>query len=114
MPSQNRIRRDNRGQFKQFLSSKHLALGSQQTPLIVGQQDSLVTQFLEKSIDLGILKLDNLLLLFVDPTTKGNEHEVPRLEQETHGISTVEARKTHSIRRIAAEINAKDRVTRVS
>jgi hypothetical protein len=46
--------------------------------------------------------------------TQGNEHEVPRLEQETHGISTVEARKTHSIRRIAAEINAKDRVTRVS
>jgi hypothetical protein len=54
---------------------------SQQATLIIGKQQSLLSQLLQQGVDMGVLKLDNLMLPFVGPATDSGEQNVPRLEE---------------------------------
>ena len=63
---QDRIWRHDRGEFSQRLATESLSFDGQQTPLVVSQQHSLPTEFLEESFYLGVLKLDDLLLTLID------------------------------------------------
>ncbi len=84
MPAEDRVGRDNRGQFAQSFSAEDLRFDRQDPPLIVGQKDPLLPQFLEQDLNLGVLKLDHLLLTFVDPAAQRDKQQLPRWEADIH------------------------------
>ena len=73
MPTQNRIWRDDRGEFHQGFAADRFAFDGQQPPLVIGQKYALLAKFLEQRFNLGILKLDNLLLTLIHPRRNQNE-----------------------------------------
>ncbi len=85
MPAQDRVGRDDSGQLHQRLSADRLALGGQDTPLVIGEEDPPPAHLLHEGPDLGVLEVDDLLLLAVDQSRQDQEEELPGVEDETHG-----------------------------
>ena len=66
------------------LRTKRFAFDSQQTALIVGQQDPLLAHLFQQRLDLIVLKLDHFLLPVMDPAGEDDQQELPRLQNEVH------------------------------
>ena len=82
MPAKDRVWSDDRRQLEQGLATNGLSFHSQQSTLVIVEEQSLATELLQQSIDLSILELDDLLLTLVDEAADGRKQNVPRLEQE--------------------------------
>ena len=85
MPSQDRIRREQRADFLETFATEDLALDCQTTPLVVGEQDAFLAQLLFQHLVFGPQVLDHLLLLLVDPARENDEQELPWMQNEGHG-----------------------------
>ena len=79
MPTENRIWRYDRGEVHQGLAAECFPLDSQKPPLVIRQKNPLFTQFLEQSLNLGILKLNNLLLTMIHPRRYHYQYQMPGL-----------------------------------
>jgi len=84
MPSQNRVWRDNGGQFQQSLASDGVSLYGKQSTLVVVEQQAFLSELFEQGVNLSVLELNDLLLTLVHHATEDGEQHVPRLEQERH------------------------------
>jgi hypothetical protein len=84
MPAENRVWRKDGRQFQQSISTNGVCLHSEQPTLVVVEQQSLLSQLRQQSLDLRVLEFDDLLLTLIDHATEGSEQEVPRVENEGH------------------------------
>ena len=84
VPAKYRVWRNNGGQFQQSLASNGVSLHSEQSTLVVIEQQSLLSELLQQSLDLSVLEFDDLLLTLIDHATECSEQHVPWREQEGH------------------------------
>ena len=70
---------------EQGLATNGLSFHSQQSSLVIVEEQSLATGLLQQGCDLGVLKLDDLLLTQVEEAADGHKQDVPGPEQEGHG-----------------------------
>ncbi|MEO1981107.1 MAG: hypothetical protein ABGZ24_11365, partial [Fuerstiella sp.] len=63
------------------LTANGMSLHCEESTLIVIQQQSLLSELLEQSLDLCVLELDDLLLPLIDHGAEGSEQDMPGLEQ---------------------------------
>ena len=68
VPTEDCVGSDNSRQFPQCFAAQGFAFDGQQTTLIVGQQDAFLPLALHERDDLGVLKLNNLLLSAMKPS----------------------------------------------
>jgi hypothetical protein len=61
VPAQDRVGRDDRRQLHQRPAADRLALGCQDAPLVVGEEEPPPSQLVHEGSDLGVLELDDLL-----------------------------------------------------
>ena len=80
-----RVGSDDRRQFEQGLATNGLSFHSQQSSLVIVEEQSLATGLLQQGCDLGVLKLDDLLLTLVEDAADGHKQDMPGPEQEGHG-----------------------------
>ena len=85
MPSQDRIRSEQRADFLETFATEDLACDCQSTPLVVGEQNAFLAQLLFQHLVFGPQVLDHLLLLLVDPARENDEQELPWMQNERHG-----------------------------
>jgi len=55
--------------------------------LVVGQEQAFLAQRLHEGNDLGVLKLNNLLLSAMNPAGQDGKQQLPGLQNVVHGIS---------------------------
>lgn len=67
MPAQERVRRHKRGDLGERRSTERLRLLAQTPALVIREWDALAREALLALFQLGVLKLDDLLLVLVDP-----------------------------------------------
>ncbi len=79
MPTQDGIRSEDRGDFPQNFASQDLAFDGQAAPLIVVQDETFPAQLLHQYLDLRALKLDDSLLMPIDPAGQNDHQQMPRL-----------------------------------
>ena len=77
MPSQDRIRREQRADFLETFATENLALGCQTAPLVVVEQDAFLAQLLFQHLVFGPQVLDHLLLLAAHPAGKNHQEQLP-------------------------------------
>jgi hypothetical protein len=107
VPTKNCVRRDNGRQLHQGFSAECFPFDGQKASLGIGQYHSFLAQLLEECLDLGVLKLNDLLLPLIDPARQRDKHYVPGPQNETHGghrmldskNSTARADKRREIKR---------------
>ena len=87
VPTQNRVRGHDGGQFEECLAAENMRFHSQYPTLVVAQQQPLLAELVQQGVDLCVLELDDLLLAFVGPAAEDGEQDVPRLEDECHASS---------------------------
>ena len=85
MPTKNRVRRDDGGQFHQSLSAQGLAFYGQESALIIGQQKPFLPLCLHQGVKFHLIERDDRLLLAVDPTRENQKEEMPGLQDQTLG-----------------------------
>ena len=67
VPAKDRVGCHDGCEFAKCFAAQGLPFDRQQQPLVIGQQDPFLPQFLEQSHNLIVLKLDHFLLPLVDP-----------------------------------------------
>jgi hypothetical protein len=87
VPAQDRVGRDDGRQLHQRFAADRLALGCQDAPLVICEEDSPPAHLVHERSDLGVLELDDLLLPAVHQSGQNQEEELPGVEDETHGIA---------------------------
>ena len=68
-------------QFQQSLASNGVSLHSEQSTLVVIEQQSLLSELFEQGLDLCVLELNDLLLPLIDHAAEGGQQDVPGLGQ---------------------------------
>ena len=86
VPAKDRVGYHDRGQFLQCFATERHAFDCQNPPLLIGQQYSFLAVRIEQSHNLGILKLDDFLLSAVDHAGEDGQQQLPRLQNEAHGM----------------------------
>ena len=66
-----RVGSDDRRQFEQGLATNGLSFHSQQSSLVIVEEQSLATGLLQQGCDPSVLKLDDLLLTLVEDAADG-------------------------------------------
>jgi len=84
VPPQQRVRCDDRSDLFQHLPTEHLGLDRQPAPLIVVEQNSLLSQFLPEDGILRLQVLNRLLLLAVDQSGQDQQQQLPRTQDKAH------------------------------
>ena len=84
MPTQNRVRCEQRTKFLESLATEDFACDCQASSLVVIEQDPLFVELLFEHLVFGSQILDHFLLLAVDPTGEDDDVELPRLKNEIH------------------------------
>ena len=77
MPAQDRVWSDDRRQLEQGLATNGLSCHAQQSSLVIVEEQSLASEFLQQSIDLSILERDDLLLTMIEEAADGHKQNVP-------------------------------------
>ena len=90
VPTQNRVWSHDGGQLGEGLATKGLALDREDTPLVIGEENPLSSQLVHESLDLGVLKFDDLLLPTIHPVSENHHDELPWSEDGVHGIADSE------------------------
>ena len=70
--------------------SKALALDREDTPLFIGEENPFSSQLFHERSNLGVLKLNDLLLPTIHPAGENQEEEVPWSEHGVHGLADTE------------------------
>jgi hypothetical protein len=78
-----------------------MALHCEATPLLIGEANALVAEFLTQGTVLGLEILDDLELFLVDPTGENGQHEVPRRHRDHDATLTVLVQSGGLERRVA-------------
>jgi hypothetical protein len=84
MPTQDCIGSDDGRDLLENLSSQHLALGRQAAAFIVTEQKAYLAQPIQENLNLGVLELNQLLLMEIDPAGQGHQQKLPGLQDEAH------------------------------
>ena len=84
MPTENRVRRKQRADLGQDRAAQYLSLDSQPSSLVVAEQQTLLAVFLAQNLILGTKIRNHLLLLPIDPASKNEKVQLPRLKGELH------------------------------
>ena len=84
MPTQDRIRCEQRAEFLQPFAAEDLTLQRESSTLVIVQQDSLLAELFLEHLILGSQILDHFLLLAIDPAGENHQVELPGLEDEGH------------------------------
>jgi hypothetical protein len=98
MPTQNRIRREQRTKLLQQLVNQNLTFHPKSSSLVVVQSESFLSKLLLKHLVLGQEILAHLLLLMIYPASGNKEYQVPRLQDETLERSHWESKWSESSR----------------
>lgn len=80
MPSQDRVRDEDGGDFPQSSAVDGMSLNGKYSTLIVINQQSLFSELLQQGFDQYVLELNDLLLRLVHQTAEDSQQEVPWLE----------------------------------
>jgi hypothetical protein len=84
MPPENRIRSHDRGQLLEHLPPEDLAFDGQAPPLVVVEQDSVLSERLSEDPILRQEVLDGVLLSAIDPAGEDQEQQLPWLKLRLH------------------------------
>ncbi len=84
MPTQDCIGSDDGRDRLESLSSQHLALDRQAAAFVVTEQKASLAQPIQEDLDLGVLELNQLLLMQIDPAGHGHQQKLPGLQDEAH------------------------------
>ena len=79
MPSQERVRCDDRGQLVEGFAAERLALESQASALVIVQEDSALTELFPQYLIFSQQILEGVLLVSVDPTGQDEKQKLPGL-----------------------------------
>jgi hypothetical protein len=71
-------------QFQQSLATNRMDLHCEESTLIIIQQQTLLSEFLQQCFYLRILELDDLLLTFIDAANEDGKQTVAGLEYKLH------------------------------
>ena len=85
MPAEDGVGGDDGGDGFQGFAAQHFAFDGQAAPLVIGQEDAFLAEFLLEDFDLGAEELDGGLLLVIDPAGEEGDQELPGLQDEVHG-----------------------------
>ena len=77
MPAENRVWRDDRGEFQESLAINGVSFHSEQPTLVAVEQQSLPADRFQQRLDLSVLELDDLLLTLVHQTAEAGQQDVP-------------------------------------
>ena len=66
------------------LSPQRLAFDGQEPALVIGQQETFLSLRFHQGVELGLIELDDLLLLAMDPTRENHQQELPGLQDVGH------------------------------
>ncbi len=77
---------------------------TEQSTLVIVEQQSLLSELFQQCFDLSVLELDDLLLTLVHEAAEGSQQDVPWLEDERH----VRRRKSVSVRCRRMKSSARD------
>ena len=99
MPTQQRVRSDDGGQFHQGLSPQSFGFDGQYTALVVSEEDPLFALRFQQGLDLRLLKVIDLLLVMIDQGSQDRDEELPWLQNKSHGrAKEVKGRERHQYR----------------
>ena len=84
MPTQNRIRCEQRAEFLQSFATEDLTLQREAATLVIVEQDSFLSKLLLENSIFGSQIFDHFLLLAIDPASENHQVELPGLEDEGH------------------------------
>ena len=107
MSAEDRVWRHDGRELYQGFAAECLSFDRQEPPLAIGQKDSFLAKLLEKSLNLGVLKFDDLLLPLVDPGRQRDKHHLPGLQDEAHDLLAGEIGNLHHAARIAKRQDGK-------
>jgi hypothetical protein len=79
VPTHKRVRRDNRGDLIEHLSTKCLAFDGKAAVLGIVEEDAFLPELLLEELVLRGQVFDDLLLVTVDPAGKSEQEQVPRV-----------------------------------
>lgn len=82
MPSQDRVRGEDGGDFPQSLAADGMSLHGKYSTLIVIEQQSLFSELLQQGLDLCVLEFDDLLLALVHQAAETGQQDVPWLKKK--------------------------------
>ena len=94
VPAENRVWRDDGGEFQQSLASDGVSLYGKQATLVVVEQQAFLSELFDQGVNLSVLELNDLLLTLVRQAAECSQHDEPWLEQKGH----VRRRKSASVR----------------
>jgi hypothetical protein len=84
MPAEERVRREQGADLLQNLTPQDFRLHGQSSALVIVEQNASFSQLLFEHRDLRPLKLDDLLLLLIDPAGQGRQEKLPGMKNERH------------------------------
>ncbi len=84
VPAQDRVRGYDGRQLHQRPAPESLCFDGRNPSLVVGEEDALAAHLIDEDPDLGVLELDDLLLLAVDPARAYQEEKLPGTEDDVH------------------------------
>jgi len=87
MPGQQRLRRDQRGQFVKNPSAQFLGPDRQASTLVIVQAQPSVAELFPKNSVLFLEVVDDILLLLVQPAREGNHQQSKRIQSRAHRVS---------------------------
>ena len=91
VPTRNRVWSHNGGQVREGLATTGLALGREETSLIIGEGIPRWSHLLHESSVLSVLKFDDLLLPTIHPVRENQQDEMLWKQDAIHGIEFNEA-----------------------
>jgi len=97
MPTEDRVRRDDRGKFLESLATKNLPLRGQPSALVVVERDPFLAEFFLEHLILRSQVLDRSLLFSVDPASENQQQELPGPQDIVHRRPHGEAKKIHHV-----------------
>ena len=85
VPTQDRIRGEQRADFLKTFATEDFALDRESAPLVVTEKNAFLPKLLFQHLVFGPQVLDCLLLLTVDPRCEDQNEELPWWQKERHG-----------------------------
>ncbi len=84
VPGHNRVRRHDRRHVAQDLSTERLAFHREPSSLVIGEAETLATELAFEDAVLLDEVIDDILLVAVEPSSDGDQKELPRVKR-AHG-----------------------------
>ena len=79
VPTEDGVGRENGTDFSKQLAAKNLALDGEAPPLIIAEANPFLAKALPEDLNLRLLKVDDGLLLAIQPAGENGDQELPRV-----------------------------------